>query len=321
MVKDGEVYMNSPIVSVLMAVYNGEKYLREAVDSILNQTFSDYEFIIVNDGSTDGTSAILENYARRDTRIRLVCNEKNLGLTVSLNKGLKLANGEFVARMDSDDISMPERFEKQVSYLRTHKECLAVGSRIISIDADGDPICREQQGSSHEEIEKMLLRGCGGMAHPAVMFRRETIAALGGYREQFRAAQDVDLWLRLAERGRLANLQECLLKYRRSFKAVSLKDFDLQKSSAESILRDTYQRRGIPLPDDFMAYFPLKRSPIETRLEWSMLATYDGFYDTARKHALGVLKESPLCVDAWRALIRVCVYKWGLRKKKNNQTG
>ncbi len=115
-----------PRVTVLMSVYNGEKYLREAIDSILNQTFKDFEFLIIDDGSTDSSADIIRSYT--DFRIRLIQNEKNIGLTRSLNKGLKLAKGEYIARMDVDDISLPIRFEKQVSFLDKYEDVKLVGS-------------------------------------------------------------------------------------------------------------------------------------------------------------------------------------------------
>src|SRR4051812_26679567 len=125
----------SPTVSVLMAVYNGEQYLREAVNSILSQTFKDFEFIIIDDGSTDRSPELLASYARADSRVKLI-SRPNKGLTKSLNEGLHAARGEFVARMDGDDISLPERFERQVSYLREHPEVVLVGSRVEFIDPD-----------------------------------------------------------------------------------------------------------------------------------------------------------------------------------------
>src|SRR3954468_5693657 len=120
----------APTVSVLLAVYNARRYLRQAIDSILAQTFTDFEFIIIDDGSTDDTLAILREYEKRDGRIRLI-SRPNKGLTTTLNEGLALARGEFLARMDGDDVALPTRFEKQVTYLRDHPECVLVGSRVL----------------------------------------------------------------------------------------------------------------------------------------------------------------------------------------------
>ena len=118
--------MKNPKVAVLMSVYNGEKYLREAINSILSQTFNDFEFLIINDGSTDGTADILKSYT--DSRIKIINNEKNIGLTKSLNKGLKIAKGEYIARQDADDISMPERLKEEVAFLEIHKDYAVVGT-------------------------------------------------------------------------------------------------------------------------------------------------------------------------------------------------
>jgi len=301
-----------------MSVYNGERYLRECVESILCQTFRDFEFVIIDDCSTDSTSSILDEYVERDSRVRVIRNEKNLTLPGSLNKGLNLARCALVARMDDDDISLPERLDKQVDYLDRHEDCVVVGCRILSIDEDGDPICHEWQAMSHEEIEKVLLRGRGAMPHPGVMFRRDHVLALGGYREQFPVALDVDLWLRLAEQGRLANLEEILVKYRRHFRSLSCPTVDL-RAEAEVILKDTYRRRGMKLPANFMASYPRALSEPETRIQWSQLAAYDGFHRTARKHALLALRQAPFSVACWKAAVRVLLYWTRLRRPKERR--
>ncbi|MDJ0799829.1 MAG: glycosyltransferase [Calothrix sp. MO_167.B12] len=201
-----------PKVTVLTAVYNGESYLREAIDSILAQTFPDFEFLIINDGSTDSTQEIIQFYD--DPRIRLINNEYNLGLTRSLNKGLELAKGEFIARQDADDISEPERLAKQVAFLETHPEVALVGTWYKDIDPQGNLIGECNLPCDCTQIRWDILFYCP-FVHSAVMFRKHTIAEqIGFYDEAFSYAQDYDLWWRISRRLQVANINEYLMKLR-----------------------------------------------------------------------------------------------------------
>ena len=300
--------MPAPRVSVALAVHNGEQYLAEAVRSILTQSFSDFELIAVDDGSTDRSGRILQDAADQDRRVRILHHEQTKGLPRSLNCAIGSARGEFVARMDADDISLSRRFDRQVSFLDANSECLAVGCRILVIDEDGDPLWREKQAETHEGIEWVLLRGMGGIPHPGAMFRRDAFVAVGGYREKFPVAQDIDLWLRLGEKGRLANVTEILLKYRRHFAAASWQKYELQRETVERVLREAYDRRGLPVPDDPTADIPLPRTALETRLEWSRRAAWDGFTSSARKHAYAAFKTASLAVPVWKAVLRAWYY-------------
>ena len=202
-------YGMPPRISVVMPVYNARPFLAEAIDSITKQTFQDLEFIIIDDGSTDGSFELSQAAARDDSRIRLI-RQSHAGVTAALNRGvIGPAQGEFVARMDADDISLPERFEIQADALDRQPDVLAIGSFVQRIDADGDTIAVSKWPLTHEEIDAGLLRGRGGLAHPTAMIRSGALRAVGGYRQKFAFAQDKDLWLRLAERGRLQNLPTC----------------------------------------------------------------------------------------------------------------
>jgi len=196
--------MTKPQISVIMSVYNGERYLRESVDSILNQIFTDFEFIIIDDGSTDGTWAILNSYA--DPRVRLVHNQKNIGLTCSLNKGLALASGEYVARQDADDVSLAERLEQQVRYLDIHPEVGLLGTGCWNLLPSG-----KQQSmvlpQTDMGIRWYLLFGTVLM-HPTVVFRRRLVEQVGGYDPTIRVTQDYELWCRFAQVTRVANLPD-----------------------------------------------------------------------------------------------------------------
>lgn len=207
-----------------MSVYNGEKYLREAIDSILNQTFTDFEFIIINDGSTDGTRKILESYF--DPRIRLI-HQENIGLTKSLNRGLKVANGEYIARMDADDISHPDRLKYQVNFLDENHGIGLVGSYASFIDEKGREIQIWKTPETHEEIKKVFQTG-NSFCHGLVLFRKECLDTVGYYREEFKYAQDYDYWLRISEHFKTANIDRVLYKNRRTADTISRKKLSEQ---------------------------------------------------------------------------------------------
>lgn len=211
---------SSPKVTVLMAVYNGERFLRQAIDSILEQTFTDFEFVIVDDGSTDSTWQILQEYAEEDARIVLLQNQTNQGLAKSLNRGLEIARGEYIARMDADDVSLPERFDVQVSFLDAHTQVGVVGSAIKMIDAGGNYLKTIRHPKSHSFI---LWNLCfhTPFAHPAVMFRKEVVDCVGGYVDDLAVNQDRDLWQRLSSVTRFANLPEALLLFRRHNRSIT----------------------------------------------------------------------------------------------------
>jgi len=201
----------TPRITVLMAVYNGDRYLRAAVDSVLAQTQRDFEFLVVDDGSTDATSRILSGY--RDDRLRFVRNETNIGLTRSLNRGLELARGAFIARMDADDICHPDRLARQLAFLEARPEVGVVGSGYVNIDSDGSPLFRSSFSGEHGFLLWYLFFQ-NPIAHPTVLMRTDLVRKAHGYREEVRFGQDHDLWWRLALQTRLSNLPEPLLRLR-----------------------------------------------------------------------------------------------------------
>lgn len=293
-----------PKISTLMSVYNGDRYLEAAVDSILAQTFKDFEFIIINDGSSDRSLSILESYAKQDDRLRLI-NQQNSGLTKSLNKALALSCGELIARMDADDIAMPERFERQVEYLETHPKCVIVGCEVLQIDMDGDPICEMGVAQSHKQIETELLKGCGGaIRHPAVMMRREPLMAIGGYREKFKMTEDLDLFLRLAERGELANLPEVLLHYRLHLNSVNFTKAQQQTQEVIAVLEEAYKNRNLNVPVKLPSWRFKETKPIDSHRTWTQMALEAGNMATAKKHAFIALSQKPISRQSWKLLFR-----------------
>jgi glycosyltransferase involved in cell wall biosynthesis len=214
--------MNTPAVSIVMSVYNGAKHLREAIESILNQTYSDFEFIIINDGSSDESGTIIDEYARSDSRICAI-HQLNKGLTSSLNNGIALARAPLIARMDDDDISLPQRLMIQTRFMENNPNVGILGAQIISIDDQGDPL----KLVNAQIFPRLLQRGQPIkfksiiVAHPAVIMRRNLILKVGEYREIFKHCEDTDLWLRAIQYCDIANCDETLLKYRRSHTQVS----------------------------------------------------------------------------------------------------
>jgi Glycosyl transferase family 2 len=201
-----------PRVTVLMSVYNGERFLGEAVAGILSQTYTDFELLIVDDGSTDGSRALASSF--EDPRIRLLVNSRNLGLARSLNRGLEVARGEYVARQDADDFSEPERLAKQVAYLDEHPETALVGSGYTEVDSDGAEIGRRELPRDYREILWSLGFYCP-FVHSAVMFRRSVVpGVVGPYDESLVYSMDYELWRRVAARLPVANLGDTLVRHR-----------------------------------------------------------------------------------------------------------
>jgi glycosyltransferase involved in cell wall biosynthesis len=202
----------TPLVTVLFPVCNGGTYLRESLDSIFAQTFGDFELLIIDDGSTDNTPEILRGI--RDPRLRVVTHTQNLGLVATLNEGLAIGRGEFVARQDHDDISHPERLQKQVDFLRAHPEHVLVGTEAIQMDARGRKAFRLLRPEDTESIRWYLCFE-NAFIHSSVMYRRETVRRdFDGYATPCFPAEDYALWSRLAREREMANLTEPLLLYR-----------------------------------------------------------------------------------------------------------
>jgi glycosyltransferase involved in cell wall biosynthesis len=192
-----------------MSVYNDESHLNQCVESILNQTFKDFEFIIVNDGSTDGSLNIIKSY--NDPKIRLINNETNIGLTKSLNKAIKSALGEYIARQDSDDISSPKRLEKQFNYMETHQDVMLLGSSFYIID-DNNQILNRYIPLKKPKFKDILKTN--QFSHGSIMFRKKIVEELGYYNEFFRYAQDYELWLRIMRTYEARNLKDFLYNSR-----------------------------------------------------------------------------------------------------------
>ena len=240
--------MNCPKVSVLMAVRNAERYLHEAVHSILEQTLSDFEFLVIDDCSTDRTSLMLNECARKDPRILLSRNREHIGLTKSLNRGLAVASGEYIARQDADDISLPQRLLREATFLDEHPNVGVVGSSNEYIDESGCSL-----GVSLRPTDPQFLRWhlffSNPFIHASVMFRRKIVANLGGYDEKFKRSQDYDLWSRCSYITELRQLPEVLIRFRKHDNAVSSIFLEEQLDTSIGIMKrniEAFLGRAVP---------------------------------------------------------------------------
>jgi glycosyltransferase involved in cell wall biosynthesis len=219
---------DGPLVSVVMPVHNAERFLREAIESALGQTHRALELVLVDDGSTDGSWAIAQELAAGDARVKAFRNPHNLGIVKTRNRAFAEADprSEYFAVLDSDDVCMPDRLERQVGFLRAHPDHGLVGGNTLIIDEHGAEVGERRYPSTHEQIIKVITR-YNPIAQPSVMIRRSALREVGQYDERYPRCQDYDLWLRMAARWKLANLDSFTLKYRISAtqgKRVKLRD-------------------------------------------------------------------------------------------------
>lgn len=216
--------MSQPKVTILMSVYNDEKFVREAIDSILNQTFTDFEFLIINDGSKDDSLKIIKSY--KDTRITLISRE-NKGLVYSLNEGIKLAKGEYIARQDSDDVSLPHRLETEVKFLDSHPKVGLVGSNYTIIDTKGKRMVTTNV-FTHPADLKLTQITCNQFGHGSIMARKTILQKLKGYDKSVGHVEDYDLWTRISRVADIANIEEPTYLYRTNPNGITQQNHDLQ---------------------------------------------------------------------------------------------
>lgn len=243
------------MVSVIMSVYNAEEYLAEAIESILLQTFEDFEFIIVDDKSRDNSLNIIKKYNQKDGRIKLIKNKQNLGLTRSLNKGLSIAKYKYIARMDADDISMSDRFEKQVEFLEGNKNIDILGSYAYDINSKNKIIGERRVPLNHSNIIEMLPI-LSPLIHPSVMVRKISLDKINGYNEKYRTSQDYELWFRAASKGlKFHNLPEYLLKYRMDNNYYRRKSIKYRLNDMK-IRYKGYKQNNIPFHKWYLLFIP-----------------------------------------------------------------
>jgi len=232
---------NMPEITVLMSVYNGARWLGDSIDSVLSQSEEDFEFIVINDGSTDDTALILDSY--NDNRL-VVKHQKNIGLTKSLNVGLSIAKGKYLARIDADDICMPDRFHKQKQFLIENPDVALVGSNAILIDDKGNDVGYAAYPNSHDDLLQRLRKLQTVFPHSSILIRKGAIAGEGGYNPRFTRSQDSDLYLRLSEQYKLASLNQALVKLRLNESSLTYSNMDLQLKMGIAALISYYRRNA-----------------------------------------------------------------------------
>ncbi len=231
-----------PKISVILPVYNAEKYIEGAVNSILTQTYTDFEFIIINDGSTDNSLTLLTNLAKQDKRIVLISRE-NKGLISTLNEAISIAKGDFIARMDADDIALPERFEKQINYLKAHPDLAVLGTGYRFMSEDGVVGKKRRTLCSNDDIKASLFFG-NPIAHPSVMVNYKLIGKQFYYLAEYKTIEDFELWCRISQHYKIENLKEVLLHYRVLTSSISGQNLDTQVNLAATVLAETPLLKG-----------------------------------------------------------------------------
>jgi glycosyltransferase involved in cell wall biosynthesis len=281
--------LREPLISIVMPVYNGGRFLVDAIASIIEQSLHDWELICVNDGSTDDSLSLLDWFADEDSRLRII-NQPNLGIVAALNGGCAIARAPLICRMDCDDVALPDRLEKQATFMRKNPTCTVVGGAILEIDKDSDPLGVSRLPQHHDEIVDRLLHRRTGHFHPTTMIRAEALEAVGGYRKKFQWIEDHDLWLRLARRGTLANLPDPLLCYRQHAGSVCWQRSAEQRVLMSELLREAHAVRGMVPPRDDLSIAGSERTPAGPG-KWARLAAKRGYARSAWKH-LSALRRS-----------------------------
>jgi len=302
-------------VSVVMSVYNDQNLVSQAIESILGQTLTDFELIIIDDGSTDNTAKEINKFI--DPRIRFF-QQPNCGLAKSLNFGMEVALGKYIARQDSDDYSMPFRLKKQVDFLENNPEFGLVGTNAILVDELGQVIANTDYPPDNATIQSMLMdnRSSNPINHGTVMFHRELALIVGGYRNEFRQSQDLDLWLRMAEEKQMANLSECAYYWRLRRESVNLQSWQNQRDFGYlARISARHRRSGRPEPELSLIAIrrpisfnlssiirPMNASKSEYDFRIALILFNNDQSQKARPYLIKVLHQTPFNTYAWLLL-------------------
>jgi hypothetical protein len=297
------MHTSAPLISVVMPVYNAARWLDVALASIAAQTCTDYELIAVDDGSTDASLQMLQRYGARDPRLRLV-SRPNTGIVRALNDGLDAARGQFVARMDADDEAAPDRFALQLQRMRADAGLVALGSSVTFMDRAGRSVQACPRPQQHADIERLLLAGDGGaLIHPAVLLRTAAVRAVGGYRAFAQYLEDLDLYLRLARVGELANLAEPLLRYRVHNGSINFTQQQGRHTVKLAVMRAACTARGLPFdPRQIRDDTALHGDAALHARTWAVTALQFGARRVAVGHGWRAVWLRPGAAASWRAL-------------------
>lgn len=292
----------SPNISVVMSLYNSERYLREAMDSVFSQTFTNFEFIIVDDGSSDGGEDIVLSYD--DFRIRYF-RQKNAGLAAALNTAISMARADLIARMDPDDICLPERLAKQYDYLIHHPEIIIVGSAATCIDGSGEILADVQMRQSYMKGELSLPETPS--VHPSVLFRRSIFEQAGGYSEEMRyGGEDAVLFNKMLAFGAVANISEPLILYRLTNSSMSMKSKRFNRLLRQRVYKEVSGEKVSEIEKENLVE-EYKR-PESGHFGYHMyvgklLLSTGGKETLARTHFFKVLRKNPISIYIWVCLI------------------
>lgn len=290
-----------------MSVYNGERFLASSLDSLMDQTFTDFEILIADDRSTDSTPRILDEYAERDPRIRII-NGSREGLGVVRNLLVKESVAPLLAWLDADDVAYPTRLEKQVAFMNENPDIIGAGTSVRVIDEDGDQIKTDIRPTDHKTIDTELIDyQHNAIFFPSSIMRACAVEKVNGFRTEFPVGCDTDLWLRLAEVGRLANLEEILLDYRWHAAANSWKVPLWQRERAMLAINDARRRRGLA-PFDSSGQPATRDETPKAKIydTWAAVALNQGNVATAKKLALRSLRHGWDTPRPWKTLALAC---------------
>lgn len=293
-----------PRVSVVMSCFNAERWLAQASASVLAQTFEDFEFIMVDDGSTDGTADAIERLSSLDRRVQPI-RKPNTGLTDSLNVGIRGARGEWIARLDCDDLCEPTRLEKQLEVVRGDSTLILLGTGCVEIDEHGKAITRHAYPAGHSSLVRHLLRVQRFFPHSSAFFARKAAISVGGYRTRLQRAQDRDLWLRLSSHGRIACLREPLVQIRKHPGQISHDENGRRQMTdcRAGIVSYLMRRWGEPDPVEASdAEWRVFLSWLERRLEEEAVFESQNFYVGVRSE---LFQERSMIARELRLAIRV----------------
>lgn len=305
-----------PRISVLMPVFNTAAFLPQALESIRNQTFTDYEFVVIDDGSSDGSTDILRRYAATEPRMRLFVRA-NRGLIATRNELVAEARGELIAWMDSDDLSHPERLQLQIAEFTSDDRLVCVGGAAQRIDPEGHLLDVERHPTSHDEILAGQLTG-GAMRFPTTMMRRDVTMSVGGFREPFRIGEDLDLFLRLSEVGRMGNLSAIVYCYRQHASSTFVRLSSQWLSYRHEILALAKERmefgsdrlqRGEVVTVHVDRQFDQVSLVADAYAAWAGHALRGGRFDHAWKFARAGLRSKPFSPLLWKLVI---LSGWGV---------
>jgi glycosyltransferase involved in cell wall biosynthesis len=291
-----------PLISVVMSVYNAQRYLDQAVRSILAQSNKDFEFFAVDDGSTDASLRMLRQWERKDSRLKVIeCAHR--GIVPTVNEGLSLAKSEFIARMDADDVAMPVRFGLQIERMRQDEGVVLVGGAYELIDSAGRLLRRMYPPLDNETIQKQMLAGTPPINQPLAMIRRSALDKVGFYNPEFEASEDLDLFLRMGEVGKVVCLPQILQQYRIHSSSISEQKQMTQLEGMRLACERAWQRRGIQ--GKFLGEKPWRPvagviSNHEFMLRYGWWAFNSGERRTAAVYGMKAVLQRPFAAAGWR---------------------